>query len=168
MAGQDNRIEMEARLAKEGELRFTPAGHAVCNASVGYTPRFLNKTTDKWEDGETSWFDIEAWRKTGEMLAEIPKGTLIQIFGSMRKHYWKGHEGERREKTIITVDRFCIPVFSDKGFTVDDDRNIVFHRFQGKRVKEDAVYADGEEPFVMNTFEGEDFFAPGTRKYRND
>ena len=147
MAGQANRIEMEARLAKEGELRFTNSGYAVCSASVGYTPRHLNKTTDKWEDGETSWFDIKAWRKTAEMLAEIPKGTLIQIFGSMEKEYWKGSEGERREKTVITVERLCIPIISTESFAVDDDRNIIFRRFKGKRVKEDAVYADGEEPF---------------------
>lgn len=147
MAGQANRIEMEARLAREGELKFMTNGRALCSAAVGFTPRHLNKTTDKWEDGETSWFDIKAWGATGEMLAEIPKGTLIQIFGHMEKEYWKSHEGDRREKTVITVERFCIPVISNKSFSVDDDQNLVFRRFQGKRVKDDAVYAPDQEPF---------------------
>jgi single stranded DNA-binding protein len=139
---------MEARIAREAELKFTKNGNALCTTAVGFTPRHLNRATDKWEDGETSWFDLKAWGATGEMLAEIPKGTLIQIFGHVEKEYWKGNEGDRREKTVITVDRLCIPVISNKSFSVDDDQNLIFRRYQGKRTKDPVEYtADEQEPF---------------------
>lgn len=151
MAGHPiNFVQLEGRLTKEAELRFTPQGHAVCEAAIASTPRVFNKATDKFEDGQSSFFDIVAWRQVAETLAEIPKGTLIQIFGSIAKDYWTGHEGNRREKVVITVDRFCIPVISSKGFTVDDNQNIIFQRHTGRRVKDlvekDLVDHD-ERPF---------------------
>jgi single-strand DNA-binding protein len=151
MAGNHlNYLQLEGRLTQEGVLRFTPQGHAVCDAAMAYTPRRQNKTTQKWEDGESSFFDIVAWRQVAETLAEIPKGTLIQVFGSISKHYWTSHENNRREKVVITVDQFSIPVISSKGFTVDDNQNMIFHRFSGRRVK-DLVEQDlvdhEERPF---------------------
>lgn len=131
MSGQANRIEMEARLTRS-ELKFTGTGVAVLKGSLAYVPRKLDKNTERWVDGDTMWFNIEAWRTTAEMMALLPKGTLVQVFGHLKVDYWVGPENERREKQYIVVERFCIPVFSDKTFRVDEDDNLIMMRGKKK------------------------------------
>lgn len=131
MSGQANRIEIEARLARS-ELKFTANGVPSLKGSLAYTPRKLDKVTEQWVDGDTMWFKVEAWRKTAELMALLPKGTLVQVFGQLKIDYWVGPENERKEKTYILVDRFCIPVFSEKSFRVDEDDNLIMMRGKKK------------------------------------
>ena len=51
MAGETP-ITIVGNIVAEPELRFTPAGAAVCNFRVASTSRRYNSQTQQWEDGE--------------------------------------------------------------------------------------------------------------------
>ena len=51
MAG-DTTITIVGNLVNDPELRFTSSGQAVASFRVASTPRFLDKQTNEWKDGE--------------------------------------------------------------------------------------------------------------------
>ena len=141
-----NSCHIEGRLTKNGELKFTPNGVAVFEGTLGYNARRKNKQTDQWEDAETQWHRIKAWNKEAEMLAMIPGGTLVGIYGRMEIRYWNSVEGTRREGHEIVVDRLYIPVLTEKVFSVGPDGLL----FRTGRSREQAK-ATGIENAVFDT-----------------
>ena len=69
MAGETP-ITIIGNIVAEPELRFTPAGAAVCNFRVASTPRTYNKQIQQWEDGEAMFLTCNAWKQLGENTAE--------------------------------------------------------------------------------------------------
>jgi single-strand DNA-binding protein len=53
MAAGDTTITMIGNLVDDPELRFTPSGAAVAKFRVASTPRYLDKATNEWKDGES-------------------------------------------------------------------------------------------------------------------
>jgi hypothetical protein len=53
MAAGDTTITMIGNLVDDPELRFTPSGAAVAKFRVASTPRYLDKQTNEWKDGES-------------------------------------------------------------------------------------------------------------------
>ena len=54
MAAGDTVITVVGNLVDDPELRFTPSGAAVAKFRVASTPRFLDKQTNEWKDGESA------------------------------------------------------------------------------------------------------------------
>ena len=52
MAAGDTTITMIGNLVDDPELRFTPSGAAVAKFRVASTPRYLDKATNEWKDGD--------------------------------------------------------------------------------------------------------------------
>jgi single-strand DNA-binding protein len=50
------------------ELRFTPSGAAVANFRIASTERF--KGEGGWQDGDTLFMAVTAWRGLAENVAE--------------------------------------------------------------------------------------------------
>tara|TARA_Y100000310_G_scaffold325180_1_gene388266 strand:+ start:613 stop:975 length:363 start_codon:yes stop_codon:yes gene_type:complete len=63
-----------------------------------------------------SWFDCEAWGKTGEFLQKYgEKGKQVAITGTIRIDKWKSQDGSNRTKPVVTVDN--IQLLGKKGDT---------------------------------------------------
>ena len=69
MAGDTN-ITVIGNLVAEPELRFTPSGAAVANFRVASTPRFFDKNTNEWKDGDSLFLSCSVWRQYAENVAE--------------------------------------------------------------------------------------------------
>lgn len=48
----DTSVTVIGNLTADPELRFTPSGAAVTNFTVASTPRFFDRQTNEWKDGE--------------------------------------------------------------------------------------------------------------------
>jgi single-strand DNA-binding protein len=83
------RVHVEGRLTRNPELKFLQSGAAVASFGIACNDRRINKETNQWEDGETTFLDCSAWRETAEHVAEsLHKGDLVLITGklAMRKY----------------------------------------------------------------------------------
>lgn len=104
MAGETP-ITIVGNVAAEPELRFTPAGAAVCNFRVASTPRTYNKQTNQWEDGEAMFLTCNAWKQLGENTAEsLAKGMRVIVTGRLKQRSFQTREGENRTAFEIDVE----------------------------------------------------------------
>lgn len=105
MAVGDIQVTFIGNLTGDPELRFTPSGVAVANFTVACTPRNLDKNTNEWKDGETTFLRCQVWRTYAENVAEsLTRGTRVIVTGRLRQRNYETKEGEKRTSIDIDVD----------------------------------------------------------------
>ena len=104
MAGDTN-ITLVGNLTDDPELRFTPSGAAVANFTVASTPRFLDKQTNEWKDGDALFMRCNIWRQAAENVAEsLQRGMRVIVTGRLRQRSYETKEGEKRTVYEVEVD----------------------------------------------------------------
>ena len=105
MAAGDTTITMIGNLVDDPELRFTPSGAAVAKFRVASTPRYLDKTTNEWKDGESLFLQCQIWRQAAENVAEsLTKGMRVILSGLLKQRSYETKEGEKRTVFEVEVD----------------------------------------------------------------
>ena len=105
MAAGDTTIAMIGNLVDDPELRFTPSGAAVAKFRVASTPRYLDKTTNEWKDGESLFLQCQIWRQAAENVAEsLTKGMRVILSGRLKQRSYETKEGEKRTVFEVEVD----------------------------------------------------------------
>jgi single-strand DNA-binding protein len=104
MAG-DTTITVIGNLTDDPELRFTPSGAAVAKFRVASTPRFLDRQSGEWKDGEPLFLACNIWRDAAEHVAEsLQRGTRVIVTGRLRQRSYETREGEKRTVIELEVD----------------------------------------------------------------
>ena len=104
MSNDLNKVILVGRLTRDPELRYTPAGAAVCSFSLA-NGRTFTQGSEKKE--QTSYFDCVAWSKLGEVINEYcKKGKQIAIEGRLQQRRWDDSEGNKKSKIEIVVENF--------------------------------------------------------------
>lgn len=102
MAG-DTQITIVGNLTAEPELRFTPSGASVASFTVASTPRFLDRATNEWKDGDALFLRCSVWRTVAENVAEsLHRGDRVVVVGRLKQRSFETKEGEKR--TVVEVD----------------------------------------------------------------
>ena len=105
MAAGDTTITMIGNLVDDPELRFTPSGAAVAKFRVASTPRYLDKATNEWKDGESLFLQCNIWRQAAENVAEsLTKGMRVILTGRLKQRSYETKEGEKRTVFEVEVD----------------------------------------------------------------
>ena len=105
MAAGDTQITMAGNLVDDPELRFTPAGQPVARFRVASTPRYLDKNTNEWKDGDSLFLTCNVWRQAAENVAEsLTRGTRVIVSGRLRQRSYETKEGEKRTVYEVEVD----------------------------------------------------------------
>jgi single-strand DNA-binding protein len=100
----ENQVVIVGNVTRDPELRYTPNGAALVKFGVAVNRRFKDET-GQWKDGETSFFDVTAWRSLAENAAEsVTQGTRVVIVGRLRTNSWETQEGEKRTKIEIEAE----------------------------------------------------------------
>lgn len=101
-----NKCIIAGRLTRDPELRVTPKGTAITQFSVAYGRKYKNDAGQEME--ETSFFDCEAWAKTGELIAKhFTKGKAIFLECRAKQDTWDDKtSGQKRSKIKFVVDGF--------------------------------------------------------------
>ena len=103
MAAGDTNITLIGNLVDDPQLRFTPTGQAVANFRVASTPRFLDKATNEWKDGESVFLSCTIWRQAAENVCEsLQRGMRVIVSGRLRQRTYETKEGEKR--TVFEID----------------------------------------------------------------
>lgn len=105
MAAGDTNITLIGNLTDDPELRFTPSGAAVAKFRVASTPRYMDRQTGEWKDGEALFLTCNVWRQAAEHVAEsLQRGARVIVSGRLRMRSYETREGEKRTVFEVEVD----------------------------------------------------------------
>ena len=105
MAAGDTNITMIGNLVDDPELRFTPSGAAVAKFRVASTPRYLDRNTNEWKDGDSLFLQCQIWRQAAENVAEsLTRGMRVIVSGRLKQRSYETKEGEKRTVFEVEVD----------------------------------------------------------------
>jgi single-strand DNA-binding protein len=105
MASGDVPITIAGNLTADPDLRYTPAGQAVANFTVASTPRYLDKASNEWKDGDSLFLRCNLWRQAAEnAAASLQRGMRVIVTGRLRQRSYETREGEKRTVYEVEVD----------------------------------------------------------------
>jgi single-strand DNA-binding protein len=105
MAAGDTVITLVGNLVDDPELRFTPNGQAVAKFRIASTPRYMDKATNEWKDGESLFLTCNVWRQAAENCAEsLQRGMRVIVQGRLKQRSYETKEGEKRTVFEVEVD----------------------------------------------------------------
>lgn len=101
-------IQFTGNLTNDPELRYIPSGTAVTSVNIACTAKRRNPQTNEWEDAETTFLNLAAWRKLGENVANsLSKGMRVTGTATLRpvNMYQKkdGTYGASIQGNILTI-----------------------------------------------------------------
>lgn len=119
-----NRVILLGNLTRDPELKYTPAGTAVCTFGIATNRAWT--TADGQTKEETQYHRIVAWQKLAELCGKLlTKGRKVYIEGRITYREYTDKNSQQRQVTEIVLDDFI--VFND-----------------GKKVGGEATSADPE------------------------
>ena len=105
MAAGDTVITLVGNLVDDPELRFTPSGAAVAKFRMASIPRYLDKQTNEWKDGESLFLSVNVWRQAAENVAEsLQRGMRVIVQGRLKQRSYETKEGEKRTVYEVEAD----------------------------------------------------------------
>ncbi len=108
-----NQVTLVGNLTRDPELRYTPAGTAVCDVSLAVNEKWKDKQGQLKE--EVSFIDCVCWGRTAEVAAEyLKKGRSCLVSGRLKQDRWDDKEtGKKRSKIQVVVN--VIQFLGSKG-----------------------------------------------------
>jgi single-strand DNA-binding protein len=104
MAG-DTSITIAGNLVEDPQLRYTPTGQAVANFRIASTPRWQDRQSGEWKDGDSLFLTCNVWRQAAENVAEsLQRGMRVLVQGRLRQRSYETKEGEKRTVYEVEVD----------------------------------------------------------------
>lgn len=101
-------------VGRDPELRYTPAGKAVCDLSVA--------VNEKWTDGEgkaqekTTWYRVSCWNKLAENVNQyVKKGDRVFVTGRAAASAWIDNDGLARAQLELTAQEVKFLGKGEKG-----------------------------------------------------
>ena len=98
MARGINQVILMGRLTRDPEVRTTASGKSVTSFSLA---------VDRGgQEDQADFFDITAWEKTGELVAQyLSKGRRCLVQGRLRQDSWTDKEsGKKRSRVEVTAN----------------------------------------------------------------
>ena len=95
-------VQFKARLGADPDITFSANGTAIAKVRVVTNGRRL--VEGEWQDTDTSWWQITAFGKTAEIVADhLHKGDLVMIMGKIKQREWE-KDGIKRISADIVAD----------------------------------------------------------------
>lgn len=97
MARGINQVILMGRLTRDPETRTTPSGKTVTSFSLA--------VDRQGADDQADFFDVVAWEKTGELVAQyLTKGRRALVQGRLRQDSWDDKDtGKKRSKVEVVA-----------------------------------------------------------------
>lgn len=115
-----NKVILIGRLGRDPEMRYTPAGTAVCNFTVATDENFKDKSGE-WQK-RTEWHRIVAWAGLAERCSQfLNKGKLVYLEGRLQTREWDDRDGNKRRTTEIVINRMRLltPKGGERGLEME-------------------------------------------------
>jgi single-strand DNA-binding protein len=126
--------------------RREAAGVPVATFRVASTPRRYHRRTDTWEDGDTQWYAVNAWRALAENCEQsLRRGDPVVVHGKLSAQVWTNKAGLE------------VTTFEVEASFVGHDLNRGTSRFQRRKPvaaptpAPPSTHEAGAEPEVSST-----------------
>jgi single-strand DNA-binding protein len=108
-----NKVFLIGNLTRDPELRVTPKGTAICQFGMAVNRQFKDESGATRD--ETTFVDIEAWGKQGELVSKyLSKGSPAMVEGRLKLDQWEDKtSGQKRSKLKIVLDN--VQFLSSRG-----------------------------------------------------
>lgn len=101
--GSVNRVILVGNIGADPELRYTPAGKAVCNLRMATSETWKDKSGEKRE--KTEWHKVVIWGEQGENAAKyLAKGRQAYVEGRLETRTYD-KDGQKHYSTEVVADR---------------------------------------------------------------
>jgi single-strand DNA-binding protein len=99
-----NKVFLIGNLTRDPELRVTPKGTAICQFGLAVNRQFKDESGASRD--ETTFVDIEAWGKQGELVSKyLSKGSPAMVEGRLKFDSWEDKtSGQKRSKLKVVLD----------------------------------------------------------------
>jgi len=100
-----NLIVISGRLTRDPEVRYTAGGKAVARVRIANSRRFLNQTTNEWQE-EATFVDVSIWGDAAERAKDrLRRGSPVLVEGRIQSEEWQAKDGTKRSGIKITARR---------------------------------------------------------------
>lgn len=110
-----NKVMLIGNLTKDPESRAA-GQYSIASFSIAVNRR--SKGGDGQMKEEVSFFDCEAWNKTGELVMQyLKKGRTVLVEGRLQQDRWEAQDGQKRNKIKIVAEnvQFLSPKAEGEG-----------------------------------------------------
>ena len=114
-----NKVILIGNLTRDPELSETNSGIAVCRFGLAVNRQYSSSDGER----ETDFFQVTAWRGTGENVARYcKKGHKVAVVGSIQMRNYEDREGVKR--TAVDIVAQDVKFLTQRAR--DDDGDIPF------------------------------------------
>ena len=104
MARGINKVILVGNLGKDPEVRYSPSGQAVANATLATSESWKDKNTGEKQE-RTEWHRVVFFGRLAEIAGEyLKKGAQIYVEGRLQTRKWQDKEGQDRYTTEIVAN----------------------------------------------------------------
>jgi single-strand DNA-binding protein len=98
-------ITLVGNLVADPELHFTSSGQTVAKFRIASTPRYLDRQSNEWKDGDSIFLTCSVWRQAAENVVEsLRRGMRVIVVGRLKQHSYQNKMGEQGTVCEIEVD----------------------------------------------------------------
>jgi single-strand DNA-binding protein len=102
---QGGSVTLVGFVATEPKVRYVSSNTPVANMRIGSSTRKLDRETGEWQDGQTSFYSVTAWRNLASNAALcLRKGQPVIVTGKLRVNNWETRTGEKRSEVVVDAD----------------------------------------------------------------
>ncbi|MDO8551204.1 MAG: single-stranded DNA-binding protein [bacterium] len=102
-----NKVQLIGNMTRDPELRYTPAGTAVCTFGLATNRTWTTENGEKKE--EVEFHRLVAWNKLAELCAQLLfKGRRIYVEGRLQTRSWTAQDGTSHQMTEVVVNDMMI------------------------------------------------------------
>ena len=99
------KITIVGRLGKDPEA----IGQSGTRFTVATNDRVKNDKTGQWEDRDTSWWTVKAWKTLGQQaMSTLKKGQEVIIVGTIYQESWKDSNGNARTSYEVNAESIAV------------------------------------------------------------
>jgi single-strand DNA-binding protein len=97
-----NKVILAGNLTRDPELRYLPKGTAVAQFTLAITHKWKSESGESKE--ETSFIDIEAFGRQGEVVAQyMRKGRPFLVEGRLKQDTWEDKTTQQKRSKIKVI-----------------------------------------------------------------
>ena len=97
-------VTFEGRLAANPDLTITQNGKNIVEFTVAVNER--RQVDGRWEDGDTTWHRVKAFKQLGENIVEsLTQGDMVIVHGTITTDTWTDKDsGDKRSAQKAIAD----------------------------------------------------------------
>lgn len=102
-----NKVQLIGNLTRDPELKYTPAGTAVCTFGLATNRQWTTESGEKKD--EADFHRLVAWNKLAEICAQLlKKGRKVYVEGRLSTRSWQATDGTQKSITEVVISDMII------------------------------------------------------------